>query len=407
MSYIGISEKARKIMGGYIGIDGVARKISKAYVGVNGVAMLAWSGETPKPIILEVEKITSNTYAGETTYTDESFILLDIYPKTNGTVNITYGGLTKTITDTSGAEEPNAQEVFFGTFNGISDSVATPTSGTLTIEGDYYAFGCVEFSTGKIATGFYWNIKEIIEWGKVICIPPQAFGNILNAEEYCPAIKNVITLPNGLQSIGAYAFINCKELTSVVIPNSVKSIGDMAFSKCIGITSIRIPKNVTNIDQNIFAYGCDNNPITVDSDNPFYKIDGNCLIEIESNKLISGFLNSIIPNYVNTIDKYAFAGVKLKSITIPNSVISINGSAFRLCEELTSVVIPNSVKSIGYQVFYGCENLTSVVFEDVSNWYVSSHEDLTDAISVDVSDSANNATLLKDTYCSYYWYRLE
>ena len=92
-------------------------------------------------VILEVEKMTSDTYAGETTYTGEQFILLDIYPKTGGTVNVTYGGLTKTITDTSGAAEPNAQQVFFGTFNGVSDSVATPTSGELTIEGGYYAFG--------------------------------------------------------------------------------------------------------------------------------------------------------------------------------------------------------------------------------------------------------------------------
>ena len=89
------------------------------------------------PVILEVEKITSDTYAGSTTYTGESFVLLNIYPATNGTVNVTYGGLTKTITDTSGVASPNAQQVFFGTFNGVADSVETPASGTLTIEGDY------------------------------------------------------------------------------------------------------------------------------------------------------------------------------------------------------------------------------------------------------------------------------
>ena len=59
---------------------------------------------------LKVKKITSNTYAGETTYNNEQFILLDIYPKTNGTVSVTYGGLTKIITDTSGATNPNAKK---------------------------------------------------------------------------------------------------------------------------------------------------------------------------------------------------------------------------------------------------------------------------------------------------------
>ena len=87
------------------------------------------------PAIFEVAKQTTNSYSGETQYTDNEFILFDIYPKKGGTVNVTYGGLTKTVKDTSGAEEPNAIQVFFGRFNGVSDSVATPASGTLTIEG--------------------------------------------------------------------------------------------------------------------------------------------------------------------------------------------------------------------------------------------------------------------------------
>ena len=113
--------------------EGVVTQITDA----SGRVLWMVQSDSGVPVILEVEKITSDTYAGETTYTAEEFILLDIYPKTNGTVSVTYGGLTKTITDTSGAEEPNAQQVFFGTFNGVSDSVTTPASGTLKISGDY------------------------------------------------------------------------------------------------------------------------------------------------------------------------------------------------------------------------------------------------------------------------------
>ena len=140
--YIGVNGVARKITTPYIGVNGVARNVKSGYVGVNGVARLFFAPESGEPVVLEVEKITSNTYANETTYEHEEFILLDIYPKPGGTVNVTYGGLTKTITDTSGAEEPNAQQVFFGTLNGISDSVATPSNGELIIEGACYAFSC-------------------------------------------------------------------------------------------------------------------------------------------------------------------------------------------------------------------------------------------------------------------------
>lgn len=42
-----------------------------------------------------------------------------------------------------------------------------------------------------------------------------------------------VNLPEGLTSIGAYAFYNCINLTSVNIPNSVTSISECVFSGCI------------------------------------------------------------------------------------------------------------------------------------------------------------------------------
>ena len=105
--------------------EGVVTQISDA----SGRVLWMLAKDEP-PAIFEVAKQTETTYAGETKYEYEEFILFDIYPKKGGTVKVTYGGLTKTIRDTSGATVPNAQKVFFGTFNGVSDGVATPTSGT-------------------------------------------------------------------------------------------------------------------------------------------------------------------------------------------------------------------------------------------------------------------------------------
>lgn len=185
-----------------------------------------WKRETDNSVILEVEKITDQTYAAETTYTDEQFILLDIYPKTNGTVSVTYGGLTKTITDTSGVEEPNAQQVFFGTFNGVSDSVTTPDSGTLTIEGDYVAFGIGNYTRNK--------------------------ANSIA----CECITNVINLgiPEYLPS---KCLRGCKNLTSLVIPNSVTSIYDYSLGYCTSLTSVTISDSVTYISSYTFS-GSDN-----------------------------------------------------------------------------------------------------------------------------------------------------
>lgn len=65
---------------------------------------------------------------------------------------------------------------------------------------------------------------------------------------------------------------------------------------------------------------------------------------------------------VTTIREYAFrACSSLTSVTIPNSVISIESLVFDLCGSLTSVTIGNSVTSIGNKCFSYCRSLTSVI----------------------------------------------
>ena len=124
--------------------------------------------------------------------------------------------------------------------------------------------------------------------------------------DYKSYIKYV-TLPDGLTSIGYYAFYDCESLTSITIPNSVTSIGHGAFEGCEGLTSITIPNSVTSIGVYAF-FGCEG----------------------------------------------------LTSITIPNSVTSIGDGAFQECSSLTSVTLGSGVTSIGSDAFRGCDNIQEV-----------------------------------------------
>ena len=76
----------------------------------------------------------------------------------------------------------------------------------------------------------------------------------------------------------------------------------------------------------------------------------------------SSLASVTIPNSVTSIGNGAFYGCSsLTSITIPNSVTSIGEDAFFSCSSLASITIPNSVTSIGASAFYGCKNLSVII----------------------------------------------
>ena len=80
---------------------------------------------------------------------------------------------------------------------------------------------------------------------------------------YPAGIKSsTYTIPQGIASIGDYAFDSCTSLTSVSIPDSVTSIGDCAFGSCTSLTSVSIPDSVTSIGDYAFD-NCPNLTLTV------------------------------------------------------------------------------------------------------------------------------------------------
>ena len=66
-------------------------------------------------------------------------------------------------------------------------------------------------------------------------------------------------------------------------------------------------------------------------------------------------------DHYTQIPQYYFAYDNLlASITIPQGVTSIGGSAFSNCTSLASITIPQGVTSIGSSAFYYCTSLASI-----------------------------------------------
>ena len=203
--------------------------------------------------------------------------------------------------------------------------------------------------TGEMTSTPWFDYRSYIKY----VILPDGLTSIGDyAFDGCSSLTS-ITIPNTVTSIGDYAFIHCSSLTSVTLGNSVTSIGKEAFKDCSSLTSITIPNSVTSIGENAFYYCSSLTSVTL----------GNSITTIEYGTFskCSSLTSVTLGNSVTSIGKDAFQYCSsLTSITIPNSVTTIGYRAFQYCSSLTSVTLGNSVTSIEAYAFYRCENLTSI-----------------------------------------------
>lgn len=90
--------------------------------------------------------------------------------------------------------------------------------------------------------------------------------------------------------------------------------------------------------------------------------NGQCVTSIGAHAFMNNSAKSItIPDTVKTIQSYAFSGCsRLNNLVIPDSVQSIGSYCFKGCESLKNIVIPDSVTLIDHAAFWGCESLNVV-----------------------------------------------
>ena len=286
--------------------------------------------------------------------------------------------------------------------------------------------------SGEVVIPYKYNGKPVTQFNGGVVLPAFKKNTAITSVVLSSNISNIneatfsesskiisVTIPNSVTSIGFAAFGGCSGLTNVTIPDSVTSIDDLAFFSCGGLTSIRlgdgvksvgysifrscsgltsitIGNGVTSIEGGAFSDCSSLTSIKVASGNTTYDSRDNCnaIIETASNTLIQGCKTTIIPNTITSIDSSAFSDCSgLTSITIPNSVTSIGAGAFSGCSGLISIkvasgnakydsrdncnaiietssnkliagckttIIPNTVTSIGYRAFRSCSELTSI-----------------------------------------------
>ena len=192
--------------------------------------------------------------------------------------------------------------------------------------------------------------QVIAYWGEnsEVTIPEgvQSIGDYAFCD--CSSLTSLtsLTLPSSLQSIGGGAFLHCSSLTSLTLPSSLQSIGNYAFYDCTSLTSLTLPSSLQSIGGGAFT-GCTSLRSVIC--NKFYKVIGQMLLSADGTQVIAYWGENsevTIPEGVQSIGDYAFYDCNsLTSLTLPSSLQSIGDSAFEYCNSLTTLYIPTGTEA--------------------------------------------------------------
>lgn len=192
--------------------------------------------------------------------------------------------------------------------------------GSVKYIGDYAFRGC--------AVGYQLPLEETDENGNpLLCIGGMTLGEGIEYIGNYAFAKNpmsgTLTIPNSVTYLGTYAFSDCALMTELNLGTGIQTISAYAFSKCKALTALTIPSNVKNIEKFAFR-GCE------------------------------AITDLVLCEGLEQVDTYAFYGCKaVRKLQLPGTLHTVGDYAFRGMEKLTAVMIPEGLVNLGKHAFYG------------------------------------------------------
>lgn len=200
-------------------------------------------------------------------------------------------------------------------------------------------------------------------------------------------VKKVI-IPEGIETIGAYAFYNCTALEEVVLPTVItegvtkylSNIETGAFYNCTNLKTINMGSGKNNAPVSYVGayafYNCsslravDLSTVTWIRNGAFIGCSNITKVELPLLRMSGAGvfqncdkLTEVVFSEKTVIGKQMFEGCDgLTSVTIPMK--SVADAAFFNCSKLRTVRFTGAINYIGTQAFANCKELNAVSFSD-------------------------------------------
>lgn len=188
-------------------------------------------------------------------------------------------------------------------------------------------------------------------------IGESAFDNNSNLKK--------ISFPDGLKEIAYAAFNGCNNLAEVDIPDSIEEIGTAAFANCSSLEKVTIGTGLSKLGTGVFV-GCKKLSIVIFKSAEHFVLNYNAIFDENQKKLyevLPGQKNNIfiIPPTVSKIMPYAFYGIdNIEEVYLSKDLQEIPPYAFSNCTGLKTITIPYATNLLDIKSFENCVNLSEV-----------------------------------------------
>ncbi len=228
-----------------------------------------------------------------------------------------------------------------GTINNASSTVAsTGLSFELNEDGTAYNLSGIGTCTDEIVL-----VPSQYEGKSVTAVKENAFVTS-DANYFYSTLENVraLSLPDTILTIGDTAFPLSTSLQYVSFSSSLKEIGYLAFYNS-GLKTVNIPEGVTTLGQYAFQYCCDLKKVTIPT----------TITDFGNGD------SDVTRGSANTADNF-YQCEALEEIVLKEGTTKLGSGMFGACSSLKEVNIPSTLTEIPTYLFTQCKNLEKITF---------------------------------------------